>query len=101
MHKHGKLGPLRDAGILQAQRQIMSFSHANPTTSLKIPEKPYRELRFCKNMDDDDDVPPMLVAADGSATAEVEGRLSAEMDGVNLTKVPITIISGTFGCCEA
>lgn len=52
-------------------------------------------------MDDDDDAPPMLVAADGSATAEVEGRLSAEMDGVNLTKVPITIITGTFECCEA
>lgn len=44
-------------------------------------------------MEDDDDGPPMLVAADGSTDA-TEVRLSADMDGVNLTKVPITIITG-------
>lgn len=44
---------------------------------------------------DDDDAPPMLVAADGNAD-DLDGRLSAEMNDVNLTKVPITIITGMF-----
>lgn len=46
-------------------------------------------------MDDDDDAPPMLVAADGTAADEVEGRLSADMNDAKITKVPITIITGT------
>lgn len=46
-------------------------------------------------MDDDDDAPPMLVTADGAPVEdEVAGRLSADMDDVKITKVPITIITG-------
>lgn len=43
-------------------------------------------------MDDEDDAPPMLVTADGS-NAE-EATISAEMEDVKVTKVPITIITG-------
>lgn len=42
---------------------------------------------------DDDDAPPMLVDAEGKDVVE-DAALSAEMDDVKLTKVPITIITG-------
>lgn len=45
-------------------------------------------------MDDDDDVPPMLVAADSGDAAEE--ALTSEMEDVKITKVPITIITGKF-----
>ena len=43
-------------------------------------------------MDNDEDGPPMLVAADGNEN-EAE-RPNAETDDVKITKVPITIITG-------
>jgi hypothetical protein len=43
------------------------------------------------NMDFDDDGPPMLVAAGQSDDTE---NLSADVDDMNLTRVPITIITG-------
>ncbi|KAI5366046.1 putative cobW/HypB/UreG, nucleotide-binding domain, cobalamin (vitamin B12) biosynthesis CobW [Septoria linicola] len=46
-------------------------------------------------MEQDDDLPPMLVNADGgTATDEA---LSAELDDVKIAKVPITIITGYLG----
>ena len=44
-------------------------------------------------MDDDDDAPPMLVAADG-ASSPAEATLDGEMSDLKVTKVPITIITG-------
>jgi hypothetical protein len=53
---------------------------------------------FCSNiptmdpdMDFDDDAPPMLVAADQSDDTD---NLSADVDDINLKRVPITIITG-------
>jgi G3E family GTPase len=47
---------------------------------------------------DDDDGPPMLVSTDEAATLDpLEATLSAEMEDVQLTKVPITIITGYLG----
>lgn len=42
---------------------------------------------------DDDDAPPMLVAADGSDLAD-DANLNAEMEDVKVSKVPISIITG-------
>ena len=47
--------------------------------------------------DDEDDAPPMLVSADGNDDVQVNGNLSAGMDDVKITKVPITIITGYLG----
>ena len=44
-------------------------------------------------MDEDDDAPPMLVAADGSDPAA--STLNAEMEDVKIARVPISIITGT------
>lgn len=44
------------------------------------------------DFDDDDDAPPLLVAA-GEADAVPEG-LDAQMEDLNLVKVPITIVTG-------
>ncbi|KAH0301685.1 cobW-domain-containing protein, partial [Aureobasidium melanogenum] len=46
------------------------------------------------DMDFDDDGPPMLVAADQPDDTEA---LSAEVDDMSLTRVPITIITGYLG----
>jgi len=46
------------------------------------------------NMDEEDDLPPMLVTADGSD--HVEAGLTAEMEDARVTKVPITIITGMY-----
>ncbi|GIZ43899.1 hypothetical protein CKM354_000711100 [Cercospora kikuchii] len=46
-------------------------------------------------MEDDDELPPMLVNADGTTAAEQ--ALSAELDDVKIAKVPITIITGYLG----
>jgi hypothetical protein len=43
------------------------------------------------DMDFDDDAPPMLVAADQSDDTD---NLSADVDDINLKRVPITIITG-------
>lgn len=43
------------------------------------------------DMDFDDDGPPMLVSADQPDDAE---NLSNHVDDMNLTRVPITIITG-------
>ena len=43
------------------------------------------------DMDFDDDAPPMLVSADQPDDAE---NLSNHVDDLNLTRVPITIITG-------
>jgi hypothetical protein len=43
------------------------------------------------DMDFDDDGPPMLVAADQSDDTK---DLSADVDDINLKRVPITIITG-------
>lgn len=43
---------------------------------------------------DDDELPPMLVTADGSTAAEE--ALSVELDQVKIVKVPITIITGRY-----
>ena len=43
-------------------------------------------------MDEDDDGPPMLIAADGGAGPEA--TLNVEMRDVKISKVPITIITG-------
>jgi hypothetical protein len=43
------------------------------------------------DMDFDDDGPPMLVAAGQSDDTE---NISADVDDMNLTRVPITIITG-------
>jgi len=48
-------------------------------------------LTMDPDMDFDDDGPPMLVAADQPNDTE---DLSAEVDDMNLTRVPITIITG-------
>ncbi|KAK5119644.1 hypothetical protein LTR85_007473 [Meristemomyces frigidus] len=47
-------------------------------------------------MDEDDDGPPMLVAADGTSDP-TEACLNAEMEDVKLARVPITIITGYLG----
>ena len=44
-------------------------------------------------MEDDEDGPPLLVAGDGISDP-VEPQLSAELEDVRVTKVPITIITG-------
>ena len=44
-------------------------------------------------MDEDEDVPPMLVSADGNSDP-TEARLSAQIDDMKIAKVPITIITG-------
>ena len=49
------------------------------------------------DMDFDDDGPPMLVAADQLNDTE---DLSAEVDDMNLTRVPITIITGMQLWCN-
>ncbi|CAK4024241.1 Hypothetical predicted protein [Lecanosticta acicola] len=46
-------------------------------------------------MDEDQEAPPLLVAADGTNAAEQS--LSSEMGDVKITKVPITIITGYLG----
>ncbi|KAI7495776.1 cobW-domain-containing protein [Hortaea werneckii] len=46
-------------------------------------------------MDEDDDAPPMLVAADGSDPAA--STLNAEMEDVKIARVPISIITGYLG----
>lgn len=46
-------------------------------------------------MDEEDDAPPMLIAADGNPDP-TETSLSAEMEDVKIAKVPITIITGTY-----
>ncbi|KAF2217734.1 hypothetical protein CERZMDRAFT_30498 [Cercospora zeae-maydis SCOH1-5] len=46
-------------------------------------------------MEDDDELPPMLVNADGTTAADQ--ALSAELDDVKIAKVPITIITGYLG----
>lgn len=43
-------------------------------------------------MDEDDDAPPMLVAADGGNDSDA--ALNAEMEDVKVSKVPISIITG-------
>ena len=43
-------------------------------------------------MDGKDDVPPLLVTTD--ELKPEESRLSADLEDVKLTKVPITIITG-------
>jgi hypothetical protein len=54
-------------------------------------------------MDFDDDGPPMLVAAGQSDDTE---NISAEVDDANMTRVPITIITGMHlsnrakSCCS-
>ncbi|KAH9833629.1 CobW domain protein [Teratosphaeria destructans] len=48
-------------------------------------------------MEDDDDAPPMLVAADGNQLDPSEASLSAEMKDAKITRVPITIITGYLG----
>lgn len=42
---------------------------------------------------DDDDAPPMLVDSEGKVD-EAEASLNAEMEDVQVTKVPISIITG-------
>lgn len=44
------------------------------------------------DMDVDDDAPPMLVVS--GAQPDAPENLSAEMDDMSVTKVPITIITG-------
>lgn len=46
------------------------------------------------DMEDEDDVPPMLVATDGSTAADV--NLSAKLGDFKITRVPITIITGQY-----
>ncbi|RMY57892.1 hypothetical protein D0863_12462 [Hortaea werneckii] len=46
-------------------------------------------------MDEDDDAPPMLVAADGSDPAA--STLNADMEDVKIARVPISIITGYLG----
>ncbi|KAM3420010.1 hypothetical protein BST61_g3321 [Cercospora zeina] len=46
-------------------------------------------------MEDDDELPPMLVNADG--TTATDQALSAELEDVKIAKVPITIITGYLG----
>lgn len=48
---------------------------------------------------DDEEAPPMLVDADGKDVVEDAG-LSAEMDDVKVTKVPITVITGIRSSCS-
>lgn len=43
-------------------------------------------------MDEEEDAPPMLVTAGG--TNPTEATLSADMENVKITRVPITIITG-------
>lgn len=44
-------------------------------------------------MDDENDAPPLLVAAEGTSSEEV--ALSANMEDVQIARVPITIITGS------
>ncbi len=46
-------------------------------------------------MEDDDDGPPMLVAADGSNEPS-EASLSTDTEDAKIARVPITIITGMF-----
>ncbi|KAI6906022.1 cobW-domain-containing protein [Hortaea werneckii] len=46
-------------------------------------------------MDEDDDAPPMLVAADGSDPTA--STLNADMEDVKIARVPISIITGYLG----
>ncbi|KAK3719303.1 hypothetical protein LTR37_004522 [Vermiconidia calcicola] len=47
-------------------------------------------------VDDEDDAPPMLVAADGTSDP-AEAVLNADLGSVKITKVPITIITARHG----
>lgn len=52
-------------------------------------------------MDEDDDAPPLLVAADAASAADPdETTLSTKMEDVKLAKVPITIITGMMLPCH-
>ena len=50
-------------------------------------------------MDEDNDAPPMLVEADGPNTDAAEATLSADMEDLKITRVPITIITGRCVFC--
>ena len=82
------------AGILSLSHELHFFPFPFPHVKLDSKDIVLARANF-SNMDDDDDAPPMLVAADGTAPDDVEGRLSAEMTDVKITKVPITIITGS------
>jgi len=44
--------------------------------------------------DVDADGPPLLIEVDKQQDNDVEERLSADVDDINLVKVPITIVTG-------
>lgn len=81
--------------LLHARPSIRQDPLRAPTSSLYI----YFTNRFLyihiaimnSDMDFDDDGPPMLVSADQPDDAE---NLSKHVDDMNLTRVPITIITG-------
>ena len=81
-------------GAVQTPARLVSrvpSSSPSPATSLSLPRS--TTLTPAK-MEDDDELPPMLVNADGTTAEDV--ALSAELDDVKIAKVPITIITGRY-----
>lgn len=49
------------------------------------------------DIDEDlDDAPPLLVTGDGNSVVEAPDGLQTELEELRITKVPITIVTGTF-----
>jgi hypothetical protein len=52
------------------------------------------------DLDEDlDDAPPLLVTEDGSPPVEAPDRLEVELEELNITRVPITIVTGESKEC--
>jgi hypothetical protein len=77
-------------GTIRPERPRHTYTFISSTTFCLIAQISYLP-NMDPNMDFDDDSPPMLVAAGQSDDTE---NLSADVDDMNLTRVPITIITG-------
>ena len=74
-------------GRIRSEPPRHLYTFISPTAFLTLPHIAIMN----SDMDFDDDAPPMLVSADQPDDAE---NLSKHVDDMNLTRVPITIITG-------
>ena len=74
-------------GRIRSEPPRHLYTFISPTAFLTLPHIAIMN----SDMDFDDDAPPMLVSADQPDDAE---NLSNHVDDLNLTRVPITIITG-------